>query len=68
PWQYVKAADTICAYIKCVEEKKAGNSEFANAKETLYHSLTQIDLPEVTVFMEEFLPSFSMTLDELSLL
>ena len=66
PWQYVKAADTLCAYIKCLEEEKAGNHEFSSAKASLYASLKKNSLKEVDVFIAELLPSFSMTLDELS--
>lgn len=28
----VKAADKLSAYIKCIEERKAGNNEFLNAE------------------------------------
>ncbi len=61
----VKAADKLCAYIKCVEELKAGNREFADAADTTLASLKQMDCPELQIFMDEFLPSFSMTLDEI---
>lgn len=64
-WKLVKAADKLSAYCKCVEEEKSGNTEFKQAKETLYESLLAMGLKEVDVFMEEFLPSFSLTLDEL---
>jgi 5'-deoxynucleotidase len=62
----VKAADKICAYLKCVEELKAGNSEFKKAKATIEKDLKQSPLPEVQYFMKEFTPSFSLTLDELN--
>ena len=65
-WKLVKAADRICAYIKCVEEEKAGNSEFVKAKASVYQSILEIDLPEVQAFMLEFVPSFGLSLDELS--
>ena len=65
-WKLVKAADRICAYIKCVEEEKAGNSEFIKAKASVYQSILEIDLPEVQAFMLEFVPSFGLSLDELS--
>lgn len=64
-WEIVKAADRISAYIKCLEEVKAGNMEFKKARETIYESISKIDLPEVVYFMENFIPSFSLTLDEL---
>jgi 5'-deoxynucleotidase len=62
----VKAADKICAYLKCLEELKAGNQEFSQAKKTIEADLEKIDLPEVGYFMEHFAPSFSLTLDELN--
>ena len=62
---YVKAADRICAYIKCVEEIKSGNKEFEKAKESIYQSITDMQLPCVEFFFKEFIPSFSLTLDEL---
>ncbi len=63
----VKAADSICAYIKCLEELAAGNKEFSRAKKTIeekVHSLR--GLPEVDYFMKHFVSGFSMTLDEIS--
>lgn len=60
----VKAADKISAVIKCVEERRMGNREFANAEETLRKTIVQMHLPEADCFMEEFLPSYSLTLDE----
>lgn len=65
-WRIVKAADRICAYIKCVEERKAGNREFAEAQESIERAINAIDLPEVRDFMTQFAPGFSMTLDEIS--
>lgn len=61
----VKAADKISAYVKCVEELKAGNSEFKQAEAQIRKTLAQHPLPEVAYFMEHFMPSFSLTLDEL---
>ena len=61
----VKAADKLSAYIKCVEELKAGNTEFRQAAEQTYHILEDSPLPEVAYFLEHFLPGFSLTLDEL---
>ena len=61
----VKAADKLSAYIKCVEEVKAGNTEFRQAAEQTYHILEDSPLPEVAYFLEHFLPGFSLTLDEL---
>ena len=62
----VKAADKLSAYIKCVEELKAGNNEFRQAAEQTLEALKGYGLPEVDYFMERFLPAFGLTLDELS--
>ena len=64
----VKAADKLSAYIKCMEEEMAGNTEFRKAKESTENALIELakDLPEVRDFIEEFLPSYGKTLDELS--
>ena len=61
----VKAADKLSAYIKCVEELKAGNAEFRQAAEQTRRALEEAGLPEVGYFLEHFLPGFSLTLDEL---
>ena len=61
----VKAADKLSAYIKCVEELKAGNTEFRQAAEQTRAALENSPLPEVKYFMDEFLPGFGLTLDEL---
>ncbi|MCX7781867.1 MAG: 5'-deoxynucleotidase [Negativicutes bacterium] len=65
-WQLVKAADKICAFLKCAEELKAGNQEFAAAAKTIRQEIMQMSLPEVQYFMEKFVPSFSLALDEMS--
>ena len=62
----VKAADKLSAYIKCVEELKAGNTEFRQAAEQTMEALRAMKLPELDYFMEHFLPAFALTLDELS--
>ena len=62
----VKAADKLSALIKCKEERKAGNGEFKKAEKATEKYLKEMDLPEVNVFMEEFLPSYDKTLDELA--
>ena len=64
--QVVKAADSISAYLKCLEEKRAGNREFEAAGESIKRGLEQIDLPEVQDFIREFIPSFELSLDELN--
>ena len=63
--QLVKAADKLSAYIKCLEELKAGNNEFRQAAEQTRYALDDMELPEVDYFLEHFLPSFKLTLDEL---
>lgn len=64
-WTLVKAADRLSAYIKCIEEEKAGNREFASAKAVIYEKLTEMDLPEVRTFLREFAGAYKKTLDEL---
>jgi 5'-deoxynucleotidase len=61
----IKAADTICAWLKCRAEVQAGNTEFARAEEDVRRRLEKIDSPEVQYFMETFAPSYGLTLDEL---
>lgn len=62
----VKAADKISALIKCIEEEKTGNTEFIRAKNSIMELLEDMNLKEVDIFMEEFLPAYSKTLDELN--
>ena len=62
----VKAADKLGAYLKCLEELKGGNTEFALARDSIECDINAIDLPEVQHFVEHFVPSFSLTLDELN--
>jgi 5'-deoxynucleotidase len=61
----VKAADRLSAYIKCVEECKAGNAEFTKARQTVLDSMRAMNLPELDYFIDHFLPAYSLTLDEL---
>ena len=65
-WKIVKAADRISAYIKCVEERKAGNREFVEAEMSTLAAIRADALPEVQVFMEQFAPGFALSLDEIS--
>ena len=65
-YQIVKAADRICAYLKCVEELKWGNREFEKAKASIEKDIEKIDRDEVKYFMSHFAESFSLTLDELN--
>ena len=62
----VKAADKLAAYIKCIEELRAGNEEFRSAEGQIRAALEASELPEIAYFMEHFLPAFGMTLDELT--
>ena len=61
----VKAADTLAAYIKCLEELKAGNLEFSLAAQQSRKKLDALAMPEVGYFIDNFIPAFELTLDEL---
>lgn len=61
----VKAADKLSAYIKCIEELKAGNQEFDSAQRQTLKALEDMQLPELEYFMTHFLPAFSLNLDQL---
>ncbi|WP_036611432.1 5'-deoxynucleotidase [Oribacterium sp. P6A1] len=65
----IKAADKISALIKCIEEENSGNREFCTAKESTLKSLEEMKekYPEVRDFLQEFIPSYGKTLDELAL-
>ena len=63
-WKIVKAADRIDALIKCIEECRMGNKEFEIAKEKQIEIVDAIDMDEVRYFTKEFLPAYSLTLDE----
>lgn len=63
----VKAADKLSAYIKCLEELKTGNGEFKSAAESTLDKLRAMEMPEVEYFIENFIPAFEKTLDELGL-
>ncbi len=65
-WKLNKAADKISALIKCIEEEKAGNSEFVLAKEATIKGIHDLNCEPAEIFLEEFLPSYSLTLDQLS--
>lgn len=64
-WKIKKAADKLSALIKCIKEEKSGNTEFVSAKKSLEQSIHEMELEEVEVFMNEFLPSYYKTLDEM---
>ncbi|MBP2002525.1 5'-deoxynucleotidase [Paenibacillus shirakamiensis] len=63
---YVKAADSLDAYLKCAWELASGNREFAAAKLQLQLKLESLNMPEIRYFQEKFVPGFELTLDELS--
>lgn len=62
----VKAADRLSAYVKCLEEQQAGNHEFDAAAERVLESIHQMQLPEAEDFLREFVPSFTVSIDELN--
>jgi 5'-deoxynucleotidase len=66
-FQLVKAADKMSAYIKCIEERQAGNREFETALISIEKKLREIaeEYPEVKDYMEDFLPAYGETLDTL---
>ena len=61
----VKAADKLSAYVKCIEERKAGNKEFLSAEAQTRRILEESGMPELTYFLEHFIPAFEKDLDEL---
>ena len=64
-YRLVKCADRLSAYLKCVEEVKAGNSEFKKAKTSIGNELKSLKCAEVDYYLKEFAPAFDLTLDEL---
>lgn len=64
-YRFVKAADKLSAYLKCLEELRSGNNEFVRAEKTILESLQKLDMRAVDYFFEHFIPAFSLTLDEL---
>lgn len=61
----VKAADKLSAYIKCIEEQKAGNTDFDSAAEQTMAAMNAMNLPELDWFIQECLPAFSLNIDQL---
>lgn len=64
-WHLVKSADKICAYLKCIEERNAGNREFCEAEKTITKALQKLDCEEAKIFIEEFVPSYEKTIDQM---
>ncbi len=60
----VKAADKLSALIKCIEEEQMGNTEFSRAKTEIISAINKMELQEAEIFMKDFLPSYSLSLDE----
>ena len=61
----VKAADKLSAYIKCVEEQKAGNTEFDSAAKLSMEAMLAMDMPELQWFINNCLEPFSWNIDQL---
>ena len=64
-YKLVKCADRLSAYIKCLEELRVGNKEFAKAKKSIEADLHARKIPEVEYFFKQFIPSYLLSLDEL---
>lgn len=64
-WRLVKSADKICAYLKCIEERNAGNKEFYEAEKSITKALQRLDCEEAKIFIDEFVPSFEKTIDQM---
>ncbi|MEB3100527.1 5'-deoxynucleotidase [Ferviditalea candida] len=64
--KYIKAADLLDAYLKCVTELSAGNKEFSVAKKQIEQNIQSMNMPEIGYFLSHLAPSFEKTLDELS--
>jgi 5'-deoxynucleotidase len=63
----VKQADVLCAYLKTIEELSAGNNEFRLAEQRLKKTLSERSSPEMDYFLDVFVPSFSLSLDEITM-
>lgn len=63
----VKQADALCAYLKTIEELSAGNNEFRLAEQRLKKTLSERSSPEMDYFLDVFVPSFSLSLDEITM-
>ena len=65
-WKYIKAADKLSAYIKCIQERNNGNIDFEKAEIATKEALDKMQMEEIEIFIKEFLPSYTMTLDEIN--
>ncbi len=64
-WKLVKAADKISAYIKCIEERKAGNTEFFDAEKSTKEFISSLNCEEADIFIERYIPAYELPLDQL---
>ncbi|MBE7086205.1 MAG: 5'-deoxynucleotidase [Clostridiales bacterium] len=64
-YRLVKAADRLAAYVKCLEELRSGNGEFAKAKKSIEEDLHSRNMPEIEYFFQHFISSLKLTLDDL---
>ena len=62
----VKAADKLSAYIKCLEEERAGNREFRQARDQTLAKLKSLQMPELDYFLDHFMKPFELTIDQLN--
>lgn len=65
-WRFVKAADKISAWLKCIDERNMGNTDFADAEKSIRKTIDEMDMPEASYFMKEFAPAYGNTLDQSS--
>ena len=61
----IKAADKLSALIKCIDERKAGNSEFKKAESSTKKKILELKIEEANIFLEEFIPAYELSLDQL---
>lgn len=61
---FIKAADRLSAIAKCIEERNTGNREFLSAEKAQIAALKAMNIPAANVFLEEFMPAYTLTLDE----
>ena len=62
---YIKAADKLSAYLRCLEEQKAGNTDFDSAARQTWQAMEDMDRPELNWFLDHCLEAFTLNLDQL---
>ena len=62
---FIKSADKLSAHIKCLEEQKAGNTEFDTAAKQTWESMKAMNRPELDWFLDNCLNAFALNLDQL---